>query len=520
MKSPRVHRTSSLRSRLNLILMAALLVFAGMTSLVASWILTDRLERLARNHVMAAAEQLAQSSTFAFLVSNPTPARQALQGSLNLPGARYTAFLGTNGSPIATIGDPPSWSPTPASLSQRISASGVHKSEYDLWHIIAPVRTSASSGVEPDASTPRELVGFVHLVWASSLLSTATVFVFGTNFIVALLLALLVSVSARMALNRLTRPLGDLAGTMRQASQHEGDLTAVAVTGPSELRDMAIAFNGLLQTINAQKRHLESEVRARTQALEAALAEAKAAANIKSEFLALISHDMRTPLYSIAGYTQLARNELPRSNETLASDVLVESIEHLQDYLGLIEQGSEELLQSINRLLDFSKLEAGKVDLALKPTDLTALVRRIADKLEFLCTQRNNELEVSTRVGAVVHTDAEKLEHILSELLTNACKFTENGAIQICATAKDHDIQLVVEDTGVGIPESQLAVIFEPFRQGRSQSDGRRPGTGLGLAIVKQFCELLGGEVQVTSVVGEGSRFDVRIPLPYERSSR
>lgn len=217
---------------------------------------------------------------------------------------------------------------------------------------------------------------------------------------------------------------------------------------------------------------------------------------VKSRLLADMSHELRSPMNAIIGYTALVLDD--------AASVPERHVETLRK----VERNARDLLQLINNVLDLSKLEVGRMEVFPEPVDLAELASSARSTVEPLVGDRQLELllEVSPDASRLV-TDRTKLQQILVNLLTNAVKFTPFGKVRVRATAVGECVQVSVEDTGVGIAPEDLDVIFEEYRQ-----VGRSSGTGLGLPIARRLARLLGGELTVESRPGWGSTFTLRVP--------
>jgi PAS domain S-box-containing protein len=236
--------------------------------------------------------------------------------------------------------------------------------------------------------------------------------------------------------------------------------------------------------------------------------QAENANRTKSQFLANMSHELRTPLNAIIGYSELLSEEA----EDLEAEELVPDLEK-------IRAAGKHLLALINDVLDLSKIEAGKLELALGEFEVERLVSEVATTVQPLASKNGNVLDIDVESGVgVMHADEMKLRQVLLNLLSNASKFTERGNITLrarrVADADTGTDQIVFEvaDTGVGMSDEQLARIFEAFAQADTTISRKYGGTGLGLTISQSFCQMMGGEITVSSRPGEGSRFTVRIP--------
>ena len=246
--------------------------------------------------------------------------------------------------------------------------------------------------------------------------------------------------------------------------------------------------------------------------LEVSLARAREADKAKTQFLANMSHELRTPLHAIIGYSQLLKDEA-RENRNTAG---------LAD-LDKIETAGQQLLGLINGVLDLSRIEAGKMDVAVEEIALRPELERALQSVQPGATSNGNRLVLEYNTSLeTVHTDPVRLRQILLNLLSNACKFTRNGTVMLRVQPEPsdapRDLVLRVEDDGIGIEESQLVCVFQPFHQADSSTTRRYGGTGLGLALSKGLCKLLGGSISVTSKPGRGSVFTVRLPLQTVRT--
>ena len=262
-----------------------------------------------------------------------------------------------------------------------------------------------------------------------------------------------------------------------------------------------------LTDISAQK---QTEVELK-QAKEAA----EAAARAKADFLANMSHEIRTPMNAVIGMTQLALKADPQPR--------------VRDYLHKIQSSSQLLLGVINDILDFSKIEADKMQLDLAGFELGKLLEDVAELIAEKASGKGLELIVSaaTDVPDNLIGDALRLEQVLLNLANNAVKFTERGEVEIRVRLQQRlasgvELRFEVRDTGIGIPAEQGAKLFQSFQQADSSTTRRYGGTGLGLAISKRLVELMGGQIGVDSVPGQGSTFwfSVRLGLDSCRPAR
>jgi signal transduction histidine kinase/CheY-like chemotaxis protein len=249
---------------------------------------------------------------------------------------------------------------------------------------------------------------------------------------------------------------------------------------------------------------LEHMVLMRTQQLTTALDDAKLADRAKDEFLANISHELRTPLSAVIGFSGLAR--------PLAGDP------QLRDYLDKIGYAGRSLSGIINDLLDISKISAGRMEIETVTFRLSDLIARCQSMMAWKAEEKHLELVESTDadVPDVLMGDPLRLEQIILNLLSNAVKFTARGQVALRVSLSGRDpqrvgLQIEVEDSGIGMNAEQLQLLFKPFSQSDASISRRFGGTGLGLAICKHLCELMGGNIEVSSREGVGTTFRVTL---------
>jgi len=324
-----------------------------------------------------------------------------------------------------------------------------------------------------------------------------------------------------------------ITGSIRQVAEGARSIAAgdleqqIAVHTRDETRDLADSFNhmatslrqtmGQLQQLNEE---LEGRVQRRTRDLQArttdleqaneqleqlnqalALAndQVREATRHKSEFLSRMSHDLRTPMNAIIGYTRI----LLRRASGILDDRQYRNLESIQT-------SADNLLNLINEILDLSRIEAGRIEIEPEPVQVGALVGECITSVAPL-VRSEVELIQEVEEARPVNTDPERLRRVVMNLLGNAVKFTESGRITVSLQPTETGVELAVADTGVGIPPDDLPDIFEEFRQVERQVGEKKEGTGLGLAIAARSVEMLGGTISAESEVGQGTTFSVRI---------
>ena len=255
---------------------------------------------------------------------------------------------------------------------------------------------------------------------------------------------------------------------------------------------------------------LEREVARRLETAEQlrqATEDADLANKAKSDFLAKMSHELRTPLNAVIGYSAMLLEDMEEAGRT----------QQCID-LGKIQHAGEHLLTLINDLLDLSKLDVGKMELCLELLDVAILVGNVTASHRGQIAAGGNVLRVdcADNIGTI-EGDVTKLGRVLANLLSNAGKFTQDGAVDVAVTRDDCWLTIGVRDTGNGIEAKRLESLFENFDEDERATTSKYGGTGLGLPLSMKLCKLMGGDLMVESTLGEGSCFTVRIPISRDR---
>ena len=498
----RVKWRDSLRVRLSIAIgtavLAGILLISGWMSLFA---FSSSVEAT-RARMNGVAAVMATVVAPAMATNDVAAMQKALTSIRDLPDVSYVGVTDTEFQPVAAMGSGTYLDSSPGNDGQVTGKSALFAST--MW-----LRADIVSG-----GVPR---GHVFLLADMRAQRDQFVRAIALNAALALAVALGTALIVFRTINIFTRPLSALAGMMSGlASDGRYDRRA-EVRERGEVAVLADSFNAMIAQIERRDRdlndyrvHLEERVEHRTQELRAATQAAEKANAAKSDFLATMSHEIRTPL-----------NGMMVMAEMLAIAPLPERQKH---YADVINRSGRGLLAIINDVLDYSKIEAGHVDLETIPFAIdtifadsgTLFAERAREKGLALLTA------VDPQVARTLAGDPTRIGQIVTNLVNNAIKFTREGGIVVRAglkhgarSAPGHQtLEISVTDTGIGIPSEKIATIFDAFAQAEQSTSREYGGTGLGLAICRNLAQAMGGSIHVESAVGKGSTFTLVVELP------
>ena len=506
-----------IRSQVLLLALLPASLMALMLGSYFTWLQQSELRTQLLQRGQMIAEQLAPLAAPAMAQHTAAQLERIAAQTLEQADVRAVAFLAPDRTRLAHAGptmlnQPPSGG-TGTQLLQR---SGNDATRY-LMPVFGHHRDLATDAVPTEAE---RLLGWVEI----ELSHDGTLLRGYRNLFTTVLLTLGCLVLTALLALRMSRTISDPINHIKHAVSQlkDGNLDARLPTMSShEMDELAAGINRMAETLRSAHEELQHSIDQATEdvrqnletieiqniELDMARKEALEASRIKSEFLANMSHEIRTPLNGILGFTHLLQKS------ELAPRQL--------DYLGTIEKSADNLLGIINEILDFSKIEAGKLVLDSIPFNLRDLIQ---DTLTILAPAAHaKQLELLSLVyrdtPLSLVGDPLRLKQILTNLVSNAIKFTREGTIVVRAMLEDEQedsvqLRVSVQDTGIGLSQQDVRTLFQAFSQADNSLSRQPGGTGLGLVISKRLIEQMGGEIGVDSTPGEGSQFWISLNLP------
>jgi signal transduction histidine kinase len=447
--------------------------------------------RSLRHELVTLAEIMGSNAASSLMFQDPEFATATLGALTAVPHVRSALLLKADGTVFARYG-------TPSSL---VAPAGALAGPREAF-------TNAGLTVARPIRWRGDVVGTV--VMESSLGPLAQSLTrFAWLLAVAVLVSALVTFLIAEQLQRsLSRPLLELQAAARRTSADHAYGRRVEPRGKDEIGHLAAAFNDMLDEIERRDRKikeandlLEARVAERTLELAKAMVAAQAANIAKSQFLANISHELRTPMHGILSFARFGIDKGPTAGP-----------EKVASYFEKIHQSAAQLLAMLNELLDLAKLQAGRMTYSFSDVNIADIVRQAADEFVSLVSERDLTLVCPSIEDVSGEADAQRTLQVVRNLLSNAVKFSpQGGMIYLSCAADDNAVHVSVRDQGPGIPEGELETIFEKFAQSSATTTGAG-GTGLGLAICRQIVKDHGGRIWARNAPEGGALFQFWIP--------
>ncbi|MBI8161763.1 response regulator [Pseudomonas aeruginosa] len=446
------------------------------------------------------ADQLAPAAEYGVIAGNTPVLQKLLQATLDTPHVRFIEVRDRNDNILVYVEQ------LPGALQNAAPIDIFHSTIQRQRIALAsdPLLDGASEG---DGQSGEDYLGRVVVGMSNDAFSQRQQEILLKAALLAAFALILTFLVARRLAQRLSAPISTM-GQAVEAIQSGDYKTSLPILDDGEIGDLARHINNLASGLDRASREQEQAISQLISARE----EAEQANRAKSDFLAMMSHELRTPMNGVLGMLQLLET--------------TEQTREQAEYTALATESTEHLLKVINDILDFSRIERGALELECIPFNLLELVQGSALVFQHSAQQRGLALELQIQAGLEnieVCGDPTRIRQILVNLLGNALKFTEEGAIHLSLEwqALDHDVlwlTCAVHDSGIGISPERLEHMFDAFQQADSSISRRYGGTGLGLAIARTLAERMGGTLQAESKEGSGSTFTLEISLPFQQS--
>ncbi|MDQ8022565.1 MAG: EAL domain-containing protein [Moraxellaceae bacterium] len=493
---------ATFRQQITLTVTAGVFILAFLASLASTLHSSTQTRQTLLRQGAGIAERLAEQSRLALLVGSAENVAEAVSTTFSFPDVMLVEVVDDQGRSLLRKARPGlTWPASEGSVTTFANKVVLAFENESSWGLQAAVAMDTGMDGNPfelgDAT--RKSLGSVRIVLSKDSLTALRDNIFITNLVVAVVFALAFLVVIRTLTERLTRPVAQLSANMHRAELGERDVRA-DVRGARDIADMSRAFNSMMSVLEEREQQL---IASRDMAV--------AFASMKAQFASTVSHEIRTPLNGVIGtLDMLIASRLPQHQHQLTE---------------LAWSSARYLLELVNDVLDFSKLEAGKLELAKQPVDLVQVVEEVLDTLAPQAFRKGLDLGYAPdgALDARVLGDARRLRQVLTNIVGNAVKFTDHGSVSVLlrtgpVTDGHRTIRIEVQDTGPGIAPAMQKRIFDSFTQGDSLASRRHEGSGLGLAICRQLVDLMGGKIGVDSQQGSGSCFWIDLTLPVASS--
>jgi diguanylate cyclase (GGDEF)-like protein len=485
-----LHRTGFQR-QLTIIASVAIFGLAVFSALMNSWEANARMRDYFLGQGQRIADNLARQSTLALLFHSAENAREVVNSTLSFPDVDGLQIMDAKRKVLLSREQRGGRLDNAIIAKAQPSRAGLVGENANGWMFAAPVYGGQSEASPFELQEhQQQLLGYVYVQVAKDTLKQLTWSLLLGNLALTLSFALVLLVLGRLLTRHMINPLNALSTLMRRAESGESGMRA-APAGPRDLIEMGHAFNQMMNVLEQREAELK-------ESRDAAVSMAR----MKAQFAATVSHEVRTPLNGVVGMLDMLKETRLNPRQ--------------QEFVDVAWNSSRTLIELINNILDFSKMEAGKLTLEETEFSLSALLNEVIELVSRPAQQKGVGISwtVAPNVPDRIAGDALRLRQILINLIGNAVKFTERGQVAVMvALAADTPFGLAFEvsDSGIGMTDEVRRHLFEAYVQPDPSTTRRYGGTGLGLAICRQLAELLGGTISVRSEAGVGTTFTFSI---------
>jgi EAL domain-containing protein (putative c-di-GMP-specific phosphodiesterase class I)/signal transduction histidine kinase/CheY-like chemotaxis protein len=492
-------RRRSIRGKLTLLVLASVGAAVALVTCVLAWRESSRETHAAYDRLSSIAQLTAAMSEEATAQGDRARAYAALRVIAVVPDVSYARIERADGTLLAETG---------AGVRLTRDVVGAAGGGASTAALVGSHTAEVTAPILYGGRTVGRVVMLGKLGDGGALLFSSLLLSLGAG-LAAALAGLAV---ARRMQRRIAGPVVALTEAMQAVRESHDYGKSAEVEADDEVGDLVAGFNDMLVEIRKRDKAiaehmagLEGTVAERTADLKVAKEAAEAASVAKSDFLATMSHEIRTPMNGVMVMAEmLAAGELPPKQRRFAE---------------VIAKSGASLLAIINDILDFSKIEAGKLELEAAPTDPAEVIEDVLAL--FWERARSKGLDLAAHIDpampALIEADPTRLRQVIGNLVNNAIKFTETGAVMVQAAPQETKagpmLRIAVRDTGIGIPKDKIPGLFEAFTQADQSTTRRFGGTGLGLAICRRLAEAMGGRLSADSTVGKGSVFALDLPM-------